>query len=324
MADYYNLSFREDFRRLGLSYDLFSRTTTLNHERVVQDLFRTLYDHGAIVEKQMLVSFSPTTGHTLPDRYIEGTCPICGYPEARGDQCDNCGNQLDPTRADRARAPGSTALSRSSARQTTSSSTCRSSPTVCATWIESQRDWRPNVKNFSLGLLDEIRPRPITRDLDWGVPHPGSRLRRGRAQAHLRLVRRGDRLPLGLDRVGGDAGRARRLARMVAEPRRRALLLPGQGQHRLPHRDLAGDAARLRRGRRIRRGTRVAPASPQRRRHRVPDDGGEAVLDQPRLLDLRPRLPRPLRRRCAPVLPRRGGTRDAGHRLHLGRVRPPQ
>ena len=97
VADYYNQSFREDFRRLGLSYDLFSRTTTLNHERVVQDLFRTLYAAGAIVERRMLVSFSPTTGHTLPDRYIEGTCPICGFPEARGDQCDNCGNQLDPS-----------------------------------------------------------------------------------------------------------------------------------------------------------------------------------------------------------------------------------
>ena len=79
VADYYNQSFREDFQRLGLSYDMFSRTTTLNHERVVQDLFKTLYDHGAIVERKMLVSFSPVTGHTLPDRYIEGTCPICGY-----------------------------------------------------------------------------------------------------------------------------------------------------------------------------------------------------------------------------------------------------
>ncbi len=66
-------------------------------QRVTQDIFKTLYEHGAIVEHEMLVSFSPTTGHTLPDRYIEGTCPICGFPEARGDQCDNCGNQLDPT-----------------------------------------------------------------------------------------------------------------------------------------------------------------------------------------------------------------------------------
>src|SRR5215203_4034816 len=97
IADHYNLSFREDFRRLGLSYDLFSRTKTVNHERVVQDFFKSLYEHGAIVERQMLVSFSTTSGHTLPDRYIEGTCPICGYRDARGDQCDNCGNQLDPT-----------------------------------------------------------------------------------------------------------------------------------------------------------------------------------------------------------------------------------
>ena len=96
IADYYNASFRDDFRRIGLSYDCFSRTTTLNHERVTQDLFKTIYEHGAIVEQTQMVSFSPATGHTLPDRYIEGTCPICGYTEARGDQCDNCGNQLDP------------------------------------------------------------------------------------------------------------------------------------------------------------------------------------------------------------------------------------
>src|SRR5205085_12349577 len=89
VADHYNQSFREDFRRLGLSYDMFSRTTTLNHERVVQDVFKTLYEHGAIVEQTMLVSFSPATGHTLPDRYIEGTFPICGFPVARGDVCDS-------------------------------------------------------------------------------------------------------------------------------------------------------------------------------------------------------------------------------------------
>src|SRR5947208_16163134 len=68
IGDYYNGAFRDDFRRLGLTYDLFSRTTTLNHARVTQDLFKTLVDQGAIVEKTMLVSFSPTTGHTLPDR----------------------------------------------------------------------------------------------------------------------------------------------------------------------------------------------------------------------------------------------------------------
>ncbi len=171
VADYYNASFRDDFRRLGLSYDLFSRTTTLNHERVTQDLFRTLYEHGAIFEDTMLVSFSPTTGHTLPDRYIEGTCPICGYPEARGDQCDNCGNQLDPTDLinPRSRVDGSVPEFRETKHLFLDlpkfADTLRS-------WIEGHDDWRPNVRNFSLALLDVIRPRAITRDLDWGVPIP--------------------------------------------------------------------------------------------------------------------------------------------------------
>src|SRR3954470_1315947 len=95
-ADRYNELIRTDLRDLGLSYDLFTRTTTKNHEYVTRDIFRTLYEHGYIIERTTLGAFSPTTGHTLPDRYIEGTCPICSFPEARGDQCDNCGNLLDP------------------------------------------------------------------------------------------------------------------------------------------------------------------------------------------------------------------------------------
>jgi methionyl-tRNA synthetase len=174
IADYYNQSFREDFRKLGLSYDCFSRTTTLNHERVTQDLFKTLYEHGAIVEREMLVSFSPTTGHTLPDRYIEGTCPICGYPDARGDQCDNCGNQLDPTDLinPRSRIDGSTPEFRETKHLFLD---LPQFADRLRAWIEGHDDWRSNVRNFSLRLLDVIRPRPITRDLDWGVriPIPG-------------------------------------------------------------------------------------------------------------------------------------------------------
>jgi methionyl-tRNA synthetase len=171
IADYYNASFREDFRRLGLSYDCFSRTTTRNHELVTQDLFKTLYEHGAIIERSMLVSFSATTGHTLPDRYIEGTCPICGYPEARGDQCDNCGNQLDPSELinPRSKIDGTTPEFRET------NHLFLDLPKFADTlrdWITGHDEWRPNVRNFSLGLLKEIRPRPITRDLDWGIPIP--------------------------------------------------------------------------------------------------------------------------------------------------------
>jgi methionyl-tRNA synthetase len=171
VADYYNRSFREDFRRLGLSYDCFSRTTTRNHERVTQDLFKTLYEHGAIIERSMMVSFSPTTGHTLPDRYIEGTCPICGYPEARGDQCDNCGNQLDPVDLinPRSKIDGTTPEFRETTHLFLD---LPQFADPLRRWISGHEEWRANVRNFSLRLLDEIRPRPITRDLDWGVRIP--------------------------------------------------------------------------------------------------------------------------------------------------------
>src|SRR5207237_208442 len=86
----------DDLVRLGMTYDIFTRTTTANHYRVTQDLFLKLYEGGYLIEKKQLGAFDAATGRTLPDRYIEGKCPICGYPEARGDQCDNCGNQLDP------------------------------------------------------------------------------------------------------------------------------------------------------------------------------------------------------------------------------------
>jgi methionyl-tRNA synthetase len=174
IADYYNEAFRDDFRRLGLSYDCFSRTTTRNHARVTRDVFKTLYDHGAIVERTQLVSFSATTGHTLPDRYIEGTCPICGYPEARGDQCDNCGNQLDPTDLidPRSKIDGSVPEFRETNHLFLD---LPKFAEALRAWIAGHHEWRPNVRNFSLGLLEHIRPRPITRDLDWGVriPIPG-------------------------------------------------------------------------------------------------------------------------------------------------------
>src|SRR2546421_2202359 len=170
-ADRNNEIIVEDLRRLGLSYDTFTRTTTRNHYRVVQDLFRTLYDKGYIVPRTQMGAVSPSTGRTLPDRYIEGTCPICGYPEARGDQCDNCGNQLDPVDliGPRSRINGETPEFRETKHLFLDlpKFADRLRP-----WIESKASWRPNVRNFSLGLLKDLKPRPITRDLDWGVPVP--------------------------------------------------------------------------------------------------------------------------------------------------------
>jgi methionyl-tRNA synthetase len=170
-ADKYNQLTREDFQKLGLSYDLFTRTTTPNHARVVRDVFRTLYDHGFIFEQETLGAFSASTGHTLPDRYIEGTCPICGFTEARGDQCDNCGNQLDPIDLidPRSKIDGTTPEFR---KTTHLFLDLPQFAERIREWLEPKTHWRPNVRNFSLELLKEIKPRPITRDLDWGIPIP--------------------------------------------------------------------------------------------------------------------------------------------------------
>src|ERR687892_2768377 len=170
-ADRYNQLIREDLRALGLSYDLFTRTTTRNHARVTRDVFRTLHDKGYLVEKTQLGAFSPTTGHTLPDRYIEGTCPICGYPQARGDQCDNCGNLLDPTDLidPRSRIDGTPPVFRPTKHLFLDLPAFKEQ---LIAWIESQEHWRQNVRRFSLNFAKELKPRPITRDLDWGVPIP--------------------------------------------------------------------------------------------------------------------------------------------------------
>ena len=173
-AERFNQLIREDLRALGLSYDLFTRTTTSNHADVTQDLFRTLYDKGYIFEQETLGAFSAATGHTLPDRYIEGTCPICGYEHARGDQCDNCGNQLDPTDLidPRSKIDGTPPVFKETKHLFLDLPQFKDQLTA---WIESQTDWRQNVRRFSLNFVKELKPRPITRDLDWGVriPIPG-------------------------------------------------------------------------------------------------------------------------------------------------------
>jgi methionyl-tRNA synthetase len=171
VADKYSELIREDLRNLGLSYDLFTRTTTANHARVTQDMFKTLYDRGYIFEQSQLVAFSRTTGQTLPDRYIEGTCPICGFESARGDQCDNCGNLLDPVDLINPRSK----IDGESPEFRETNHLFLDLPAFAvqlSEWITKQRHWRANVRNFSLKFVENLRPRAITRDLDWGVRIP--------------------------------------------------------------------------------------------------------------------------------------------------------
>jgi methionyl-tRNA synthetase len=171
IADRYNKVIGDDLYNLGLSYDTFTRTTTQNHYSVTQDLFKTLYDKGYILRQETLGAFSATTGRTLPDRYVEGTCPICGYKDARGDQCDNCGNQLDPVDLidPRSKVDGTTPIFKETEHFLLD---LPAFGEQLRAWIEAQEHWRPNVRSFSLNFIKELKPRSITRDLDWGVPIP--------------------------------------------------------------------------------------------------------------------------------------------------------
>ena len=175
LADRNNRIIVEDLTRLGLAYDLFTRTTTTNHYAVAQEMFRTVRDNGYLLERTTLSAISPSTGRTLPDRYIEGTCPICGYDSARGDQCDNCGNQLDPTDLvnPRSRINGETP---DFVETTHWFLDLPALADELGEWLEGRAatgTWRPNVIKFSQHILEEIKPRAITRDIDWGIPIPG-------------------------------------------------------------------------------------------------------------------------------------------------------
>jgi methionyl-tRNA synthetase len=170
-ADKYNRVITTDLQRLGLSYDLFTRTSTRNHYATTQEVFSTLLRNGYVFPRVQLGAISPSTGRTLPDRYVEGTCPICGYPHARGDQCDNCGNQLDPTDLIEPRSR----INGEAPSFIETEHYFLDLPAFARTlgeWLETRRNWRPNVLRFSQNLLHDLKPRAITRDLDWGVPVP--------------------------------------------------------------------------------------------------------------------------------------------------------
>jgi len=171
LADRYNRMIVEDLQALGLSYDLFTRTTTRNHYAVAQELFKTVHRNGYLIPKITMGAISPSTGRTLPDRYIEGTCPICGYDGARGDQCDNCGNQLDPVDLinPKSRINGETP------KFVETEHFFLDLPALAealGAWLHTRTDWRPNVLKFALNLLDDLKPRAMTRDIDWGIPVP--------------------------------------------------------------------------------------------------------------------------------------------------------
>jgi len=170
----YHESFLDLFQKVGLTYDLFTSTHTSNHFRVSQNIFLALKQNGYLFTDRQLQWYAPSQGRFLPDRYVEGTCYICGFINARSDQCDHCGNLLDPTLLidPRSKIDGS----RPELRETEHYylDLGKLQPKIEEFLHQRESYWRPNVLRQSLGQMqaESLHGRPITRDLDWGIPVP--------------------------------------------------------------------------------------------------------------------------------------------------------
>lgn len=166
--------FLELFQRLGIQYDLFTTTHTENHFQVAQTMFKALLENGYLFTQVSKQWYSPASGKFLPDRYVEGTCYICGAEGARSDQCDACGNVLEPDKLlnPRSKVDGSTPELRETEHYYLDLS--RLEPQVVEFLRQRQHYWRDTVIGESLRKIESegLKPRPITRDLDWGIPVP--------------------------------------------------------------------------------------------------------------------------------------------------------
>lgn len=172
IADRYHAEFLTAWERLAISWDCYTSTGTGNHEAVTQDMFLTLLEKGHIDRRTGEQFFDAEAGRFLPDRYIGGTCPHCGYAEARGDQCEDCGRTLDPEEIvdPRSKITGAVPELRSTEHFFLRLSDFQE---PLGAWLESRRGWRRHVLNFSKGWIEEgLQDRAITRDLDWGVAVP--------------------------------------------------------------------------------------------------------------------------------------------------------
>ena len=165
-------SFVQSFKELGISFDLFTSTHTPNHFQTSQEIFQRLLESGHLFKERARQLYAPSLNRFLPDRYIEGTCPRCAYPRARGDQCDKCGSLLDPLdlKDPRCKIDGSVPEVRETEHFFLRLGDFEER---LKAWVKRQTFWRPHVQRFTLGYLEEgLQPRAITRDLTWGIPVP--------------------------------------------------------------------------------------------------------------------------------------------------------
>ena len=172
VVEKYHAEFQRSWEQMGISFDLFTSTGTANHQKVVHDVFRTLYEKGYIYTDTTLLPYCPSCHRFLPDRYIEGECPHCGNPNGRGDQCDNCGRTLNPEDlvGPRCGICGTSPQFKDSEHFFLRLSAFQ--PPLLE-WTHKQSHWKANVLNFTRSYLEDgLKDRAISRDITWGVPLP--------------------------------------------------------------------------------------------------------------------------------------------------------
>jgi methionyl-tRNA synthetase len=172
IIDRYHFANKKAFEDLGINFDIYSRTSNEIHHKTSQDFFLNLYDKGILLQKTEKQLYSEKDKRFLADRFVEGTCPICGYEEARGDQCESCGSNLSPLelKNPKSKISGDTPIIKESKNFYFPLE--KFQPKL-KDWINAKKDWKSNVKNYCEGWFKTgLKDRAITRDLDWGVKVP--------------------------------------------------------------------------------------------------------------------------------------------------------
>ena len=174
VVDKYDRIIRDSFAEFGISFDNYSRTSAPIHHRTASDFFKKLYDEGKFTEQESEQYYDPEAGQFLADRYITGTCPKCGNEGAYGDQCEKCGSTLSPSELIDPKSALSGATPELRKTKHWYLPLDRYEQWLRKWILEGHKaDWKPNVYGQVKSWLDDgLRPRAVTRDLDWGIPVP--------------------------------------------------------------------------------------------------------------------------------------------------------
>ena len=240
VVDRYHNLIKKSFEEFGISFDIYSRTTSKIHNKFASDFFRTLYDNNKLVEKTEEQFCDEVTGEFLTDRNIVGTCPRCGAEGAYGDQCEKCGATLSPEELinpTNKNNPGHGLVKKATKNWYLPLNDYQD---WLKQWIlEEHKEWRPNVYGQCKSWLDmDLQPRAMTRDLDWGIPVPVEGAE-GKVlyvwfDARLYLQHQGT-----LRRTNGEMGH---MAEVVARPFNTPRAFHRKGQHRVPLHRVPNDA----------------------------------------------------------------------------------